>query len=81
MFIAHEGAEQKITRTEIVLPTIFMGGTIYIIYKVGNEGQAVPQDFFSTSSPEPPIHLAHTLGGSCLNSPWPTGTHVLKVKE
>ena len=57
-----------------------LGATIYIFYNWRKSGTPVPLYFFCPVHLEPPHHLAHTLGGNRLNCPWPTGTHVLKVK-
>ena len=43
--------------------------------------QADSQNFFFLSTPEPPLHLAHTVRGEVVSKSRPTGTHVLKIKE
>ena len=64
-------------------PPIYLGGvTLYTIFTWGNSGTGCPTGLlFSVAHPAPPLHLAHTIGGSCLNCPWPTGTHILISKR
>ena len=71
-----------LTRLEgwTVSSPVYFGEANYInFFTVVKVGQAVPTYvFFTMAHPAPPLHLAHTLGGSRLNCPRPTGTYVLK---
>ena len=62
-------------------PLVYLlGSDIYNFNRGGTVGQTSFTGLLLPVHSEPPLRLAHTLGGSNLNSPWPTGTHVLKVK-
>ena len=62
-------------------PQVYLGEQHYNFLSGRAGGQACPPGLILTGvHPEPPLHLAHTLVVSRLNSPWPTGAHVLKVK-
>ena len=59
----------------VTSPNIFLGSiTLYNIYR-HNSGTGCPtKQFLAMVHPAPPHRLAHTLWGSRLNCPWPTGT-------
>ena len=63
-------------------PSVYLGGAIFTIFtNDGAAGLDCPAGLLLSGPPEPPHCMAHTLRGSHLNCPWPTGTHVLEVKE
>ena len=56
-------------------PPIYLGGAIFKKLHGGALGQACP------GPPKPPLHLAHTLGGSCLNCPRYTCPKSKNIKQ